>query len=463
MKGFTILAFAILANISFASDLKIAKPILYIDNDSAYAVFNLEWKNAWKNQQNNDAIWLFCKLKPKNGPSRHIKVMPSGHQLVSTFSGQDSSPQIMPSTDGVGLFVSPQNNFKGNINVTLKIHLDRKDFKGANTKNSSFDVFGIEMVRIPSGSFFIGSTNNSARKYGAFYDPKGNAPIKIVSENQVFEISNSGDIYYDVIEGYEGDQIGRIPSDYPKGYKSFFIMKYELTEKSYVDFLNNLTPNQAQELIIHEEDNYSGKISLNSNKYVSDQPNRPCSFVGWDDAMAFADWAGLRPMTEFEYTKAARGGLLPKGVDYPWGLEGKQYVQRIPDENGNLIMRNGWDESKLSDENKVYFGASNYGVMDLSGSLWERVISIGHKMGRSFRGTHGDGFLTEKGRATNSDWPNGDENSGGIGFRGGGFYGYNREYHEFNPFSPVPFRPYGSWHGAVRSVAYGTRFVRTNN
>ena len=463
MKGFTILALAILSNVAFASDLNISKPILYVENDSTYAVFNLSWKNAWNNQKNNDAIWLFCKLKSKNAPSKHISVLSVGHQLVDTFSGQDSDLQIMPSTDGVGLFVFPQNKFKGNIDVTLKILLDSKDFNGLDTRNSSFEIFGIEMIRIPEGSFFVGSTDTSARRYGALYDPMSNAPIKVSSENQTFEISKNGDIYYDSSEGYEGDQMGLIPAEYPKGYKSFFVMKYELTEDNYVGFLNNLTPDQAQGRTIHQDENYTGTISLSEGKYISERPHRPSPFVGWDDAMAFADWAGLRPMTEFEYTKAARGGVLPEGVDYPWGMEGKQHVQRFPDENWELVMRNGWDESKLTDNNKTYFGASNYWVMDLSGSLWERVVSIGHEVGRNFKGTHGDGFLAENGGATNADWPVGNENSGGIGFRGGGFYGYNREYHEFNPFSPVSYRPYGGWHGAMRSVAYGTRFVRTTD
>ena len=98
--------------------------------------------------------------------------------------------------------------------------------------------------------------------------------------------------------------------------------------------------------------------------------------------------------------------------------------------------------------------------MDLAGSLWERVITIGHDTGRAFTGTHGDGQLTAAG-AANQGRPIAERDSGGIGFRGGGFYGYDREYHDFNPFSPVSYRPYGGWHGGMRSVAYGTRLVRS--
>ena len=125
-------------------------------------------------------------------------------------------------------------------------------------------------------------------------------------------------------------------------------------------------------------------------------------------------------------------------------------------------MINDWDEGNLSDTTLEYFGSSYYWVMDLSGSLWERVVSIGHPNGRAFIGSHGDGILSEDGKATNPDWPPADENSGGVGYRGGGFYGYERFYHEYNPFSPIAYRPYGGWHGVNRNKAYGIRFVRSS-
>jgi hypothetical protein len=49
----------------------------------------------------------------------------------------------------------------------------------------------------------------------------------------------------------------------------------------------------------------------------------------------------------------------------------------------------------------------------------------------------------------------------GFGFRGGGFYNHNRSYNIFNPHSPTEYRPYGSWSGPKREMAYGSRFART--
>ena len=166
-------------------------------------------------------------------------------------------------------------------------------------------------------------------------------------------------------------------------------------------------------------------------------------------------------MTEFEFTKAARGSNAPKiGRDFPWGTNSKEALQRTIAESGEFQLFNGWTETQLSDDNLAVFGASHYWVMDLAGSLWERIITIGDEKGRNFQGTEGDGNLTNYGFATNPDWPKGIEETGGFGFRGGGFYGYGRSYHNYNPYSPISFRPYGGWSGGNRTNAYGARFVK---
>jgi hypothetical protein len=122
-------------------------------------------------------------------------------------------------------------------------------------------------------------------------------------------------------------------------------------------------------------------------------------------------------------------------------------------------------ESRLTDATRDQLGASYYWVMDLAGSVWERVVSAGHPRGRAFRGTHGDGQLSGYGIASNADWPSGDHDGGGYGYRGGGYYERAVEQRqsdrEFNPYSPVAWRSFGAWGGGPRSVAYGFRAVRT--
>jgi hypothetical protein len=125
------------------------------------------------------------------------------------------------------------------------------------------------------------------------------------------------------------------------------------------------------------------------------------------------------------------------------------------------------DEARLADGTRDVLGASYYWVMDLAGSVWERVVSAGHPKGRAFLGTHGDGTLRAYGMATNEDWPSGDHDGGGYGYKGGGHYELAREIGRvneplaLNPYSPIDWRNYAAWGGAPRSVGYGFRAVRT--
>ena len=63
-------------------------------------------------------------------------------------------------------------------------------------------------------------------------------------------------------------------------------------------------------------------------------------------------------------------------------------------------------------------GATYDGIMEMSGGVWERIVTVGDATGRGFTGTHGDGVLGADGNATGvSSWPGTD--AVGSGFRGG--------------------------------------------
>ncbi len=472
----TLLSLLIAAALSnlFATNLKISNVEFQLPEDTTIAPrvkMTVKWDHAWHNQKNHDAVWIFIKFDtPQNG-YRHANVANSGHRVID--NPLSIPVQFETAGNQAGVFLAPNRNHRGKVNWTIEVLLERSTFEKMDVWKSRCHVYGIEMVYIPEGPFTLGDPGEEAMQYQAFYRSNGEGEkgglYKINTENQAIEVGQeSGKLHYDVRNpAYQGDQKGPIPAAFPKGVQAFYCMKYELTQGQYATFLNAIRDNQTYARAnFNGRDYYKNRGSIyfdrTTSTYHAESPNRPCNYITWDDAMAYADWSGVRPMTEFEFTKACRGPETPTANQYPWGTTSKARLQRgISPKTNELVMFNGMQEHELTDDTRDIFGASYYWVMDLAGSLWEKVVTIGDEKGRAFTGNHGDGRLSWYGFANEEGWPKGID-EGGYGYRGGGYYYHGRNYHGFNPHSPIAWRRFGSWAGGERSIAYSTRFVRTS-
>ncbi len=477
-RSMIILFCAILNLSSVASDLSIeGVEWSQHSNPFQYKVkLTVSWNNSWRNEKNYDAAWLFLKYV---GPSyqqtgyRHAKLNASGHRLLLNHINGSPDPTIEIPEDRIGLFIYPSSKYRGQVRWTIELALDTAMLReqGFNPNARLLNAHGIEMVQIPQGPFTIGEADTAAawRNYALFISDGNGKPgglKRIASEEENIKVGKEkGELYYNSqVTIYHGDQKGIIPSTFPKGYNSFYIMKYETTQGQYAAFLNCISNAAAASRVNfggRDYYTYRGSIRLEKEQYIAVSPNRPCNFISWDDACAYADWAGLRPMTELEYEKACRGPQQPIPGEYPWNTNNKIKLQRIVNRDDELVWINGLKENDLNESNRDQFGASYYWVMDLAGSLWERCVTIGDSTGRAFRGTHGDGMLAPYGFASNADWPRGSTETAGFGFKGGGYYEHNMQYGGFNPHSPIGNRNFGSWPGGARSLAYSSRFVRT--
>jgi formylglycine-generating enzyme required for sulfatase activity len=451
-----------------ATDITISNIIfqdhhLSSDSGEISVTFTVGWENSWNNSKNHDAAWIFFKFKNHIGDRmmRHGIIKKASPKVVEVYSGV--KPSIYLPEDQTGIMIYPGNVYRGTVSYRMEVKIDASKLESIEKGKQIFgNVFGIEMVYIPKGEFFVGNKDPDAQKNAAaIHDPFSKEAYLIRSEDSIMIGTQKNNLWY-INNGeseYRGDAKGVLAEKFPKGFQSFFIMKYELTDGQYCSFLNTIGPYYSSERanigsILYEKD--GGSIYKKDNEYKTNRPNTPAIFLSIDDHMAFADWAALRPMTELEYEKACRGPKSAILYDFPWGTNTRKKVIRYRNGEG-LHFENLLNESMLSDQNLELFGASFYWVMDLNKSLWERCVTIGNKKGRSFEGSHGDGHLTGYyGNADNKDWPNRLE--GGLSYRGGGTYGYGTVG---SPEGYVSERTFGAWGDGPRTVAYGFRAVRS--
>jgi sulfatase modifying factor 1 len=103
---------------------------------------------------------------------------------------------------------------------------------------------------------------------------------------------------------------------------------------------------------------------------IQGRENHPVVQVSWNDAVAYAQWAGKRLPTEAEWEFAARGGLEAKR--YVWGDEFKPSGKYMANTwQGVFPVRDTGEDNFVGTSPVGSFPANGYGLYDMAGNVWQ--------------------------------------------------------------------------------------------
>ena len=380
------------------------------------------------------------------------------HATISNTTTHHIVPNgstIEPATDGTGAFIYRSSEGIGTFSLNdLRLRWNYGINGVRDDALVNVQVFAIEMVYVPGGlNFNVGGTATVSPNF---------IPTNITGD-RIFPQNATN-----------------IPTGWPNGYNAFYCMKYEISQGQFRDFLNALSIHQQETHSSPTASVGSGALSSSNNnrngidiqvqgsrsaatpavfacnldgdafydETLTDGEWIACNFLSWPKAAAYADWSGLRPMTEMEYEKACRGSQAAVSNEYAWGTATGTAANNITNsgannESTNTVNANAAFNNQTnvqgplrvgvfatSSSNRIQSGASYYGIMELSGNLWERTISTFEGNGTiKFNGLHGDGTLTRWGNANVPNWPGygsggevtDDDFDNGTIFRGGSY------------------------------------------
>lgn len=193
----------------------------------------------------------------------------------------------------------------------------------------------LPMIKIPAGEFVMGSSAEEVK------DVKDRYGKRDLYKNHPFE-----------------EEIPR----HKVFVKSFLIDAHEVTVGEYAHFVHATGHAAPKSWAGGHPDSARGK--------------HPVTFVTYEDAQAYAKWAGKRLPTAEEWEKAARG---PDGRVYPWGDSFDPYKAATAESDMHAIAGAMCNINSAAQVMIAAGDVSPYGVRDMGGNVreWTATSSQG--------------------------------------------------------------------------------------
>jgi iron(II)-dependent oxidoreductase len=259
-------------------------------------------------------IWMGKPAYDKN----YLTLKPGNHELKINQSFANFEGDIV-----IQLFSADELIDETIVNIPAgqprRISVSEKSATPGNILN--------DMVAIPAGSFKFSTTN-------------GDAFIPYPTEKE--------------------DSILKMPA--------FYMDKYPVTNAAFQKFMeaSHYKPSDSNRFLMHW---IGGKIPAG-------EENFPVTYISYEDAKAYAAWAGKRLPTEIEWQYAAQTEKLN---DWPW-KQTKPVTRKeeAVTETLKVIAVEGIDSTycnlgngRLYPVGKYKKGVNPYGLYDLVGSVWQ--------------------------------------------------------------------------------------------